>query len=349
MTMQNTRLLLIFAACFALTACNESRIDESGGETSKPDQETPATEPSHIPGETLRSMIKVAHDLAPAGDAIWPGYAAAPFGVLLIEENVETLFCHDGPAADFTDYGVDPVTGCVMKGRARTFDTNLLAAFPAVDGISTIVIGTPEATGQDPLEWQVTLLHEHFHQMQTSQPGYYERVNALDLSGGDQSGMWMLNYPFPYDSAETGEAFNRLAQTLTAAIESIGTAGETAAVENYAEARAALRATVSDADWRYFEFQLWQEGVARWTEIAIAASVSSQPELQQAADNKRKGVMNSLKAVQEQGLKTWKRSAFYPVGAAEAMLLNARDEAWRTRYFYEPFALEPYFETVNTP
>ena len=39
-----------------------------------------------------------------------------------------------------------------MKGRARTFEPNLLAAFPAVDGISTIVIGTPEATGQDPMD-----------------------------------------------------------------------------------------------------------------------------------------------------------------------------------------------------
>lgn len=339
--MKPGKLLTIAAAGLLAAACNGTAVEEVASPPSE------AAGDSSAPDEAVRTLIRGARDLASVGDGIWPGYAAAPFGVLLVGAEVETLFCHDGPAADFEDAGLDSITGCAMKQRARTFEPNLLAAFPAVDGVSTIVIGTPEATDQQPLEWQMTLLHEHFHQMQNSQPGYYGAVNGLDLTGGDESGMWMLNYPFPYGSAETSAAFDRLAAALAAAMNAIGTDDEAAARQEYAEARAALRATVSDADWRYFEFQLWQEGVARWTEIAIAAA-SGQPDLQTAAEDKRKGVINSLKAVQEEGLKTWKRSAFYPVGAAEAMLLDARSDEWRARYFAEPFALGPYFETAAT-
>lgn len=336
------KLLTIAAAALLAAACGETAVEEIASPPSE------AAGDSSAPDEAVRSLIRGARDLASVGDGIWPGYAAAPFGVLLVGAEVETLFCHDGPAADFEDAGIDPITGCAMKRRTRMFEPNLLAAFPAVDGVSTIVIGTPEATGQQPLEWQITLLHEHFHQMQNSEPGYYDAVKGLDLTGGDESGMWMLNYRFPYGSAETSAAFDRLAAALAAAINAIGTDDEAAARQAYAEARAALRATVSDADWRYFEFQLWQEGVARWTEITIAAT-ADRPDLKEAAENRRKGALNSLKAVQDQGLAVWKRSAFYPVGAAEAMLLDARGREWRNRYFEEPLALGPYFETATAP
>src|SRR5205823_11170202 len=48
----------------------------------------------------------------------------------------------------------------------------------------------------------ISMLHEHFHQLQDSQPNSYAETEALNLSHGDQTGMWMLNYAFPYDSPE---------------------------------------------------------------------------------------------------------------------------------------------------
>ena len=54
--------------------------------------------------------------------------------------------------------------------------------------------------------WIIMLLHEHFHQLQDSQPNFYADVSALNLSGADKSGMWMLNYPFPYDRKEVQES-----------------------------------------------------------------------------------------------------------------------------------------------
>lgn len=78
---------------------------------------------------------------------LWPGWDQAPFGVLVIGPETETLYCHQGPAEGFSPGAVDPVTGCATHQRPRSLPANLRAAFPAVDGVSTIVIGTPEGTG----------------------------------------------------------------------------------------------------------------------------------------------------------------------------------------------------------
>lgn len=267
------------------------------------------------------------------------------FRRVAVEEERETLFCHGSAAQGFSPLPADPVTGCDLQTREREFEPSLLASFPAVDGVSTIVVGTPEATGKTPFGWTVTLLHEHFHQLQTSRPGYYNGVAALDLANGDETGMWMLNYPFPYDRPETGEAFAQLTTALETALDARDADAFDVAFGVYFEARNALRETVSDADWRYFEFQLWQEGVARWTEIAISAAAGDDNSVfAEHADNLRAAMRNSLEATREQGFKVWKRSALYPLGAGEAMVLEKARPDWRARYFAEPFALGAYFE-----
>ena len=87
-------------------------------------------------------------------------------------------------------------------------------------GVPTIVIGQAENTDKKTsTPWVVTMLHEHFHQLQYSQPGYYDDVNALGLSRGDQGGMWMLNYPFPYDWPEMKEHFSILSKLLADALQ----------------------------------------------------------------------------------------------------------------------------------
>ena len=60
--------------------------------------------------------------------------------------------------------------------------------------------------------WVVTMLHEHFHQLQDSQPNVFQDVMALDLAGGDQTGMWMLNYPFPYKDEKINVEFEQLGE-----------------------------------------------------------------------------------------------------------------------------------------
>ena len=76
------------------------------------------------------------------------------------------------------------VTGCDRLVRPRSnLPDNWLAAMPLFGPPSTIVIGTPEATGLALPRWRSTIFHEHFHQWQAALPDYYARVLALDLSG----------------------------------------------------------------------------------------------------------------------------------------------------------------------
>ena len=277
-----------------------------------------------LPAAVAAARATVA---GPARD-LWRDWETAPFGVLIVHGETETLLCHQGPAAAFTPGPDDPVTGCTTRSRARTFSPNLRAAFPAVDGQPTVVIGVPEATELTLPQWQATVMHEHFHQWQTSRPGYYERVEALGLRGDDQTGMWMLNYAFPYDRKDVAAAFARASLALAAALEARDGPAFAGSLEAYMQARKRLAATVSAQDWRYFEFQLWQEGVARWSEIE-AAALSPDPAVRAAAAARRASTLQQLKSPD---LAARGRIAVYPFGAGEAMLLEACDPVWRKLY-----------------
>ena len=136
------------------------------------------------------------------GESIWKGIDEAPFALILVTDSIEFLVNHPSASSDFTSLGYDSLLGSRVYFRKATFNKRFLATFPAINGLNTIVVGTPENTGLTSTAWIVTILHEHFHQYVYSMAGYYKAVDSLSLSGGDKSGMWMLNYPFPYtDSA----------------------------------------------------------------------------------------------------------------------------------------------------
>lgn len=265
------------------------------------------------------------------GDAIWPGFADAPFQILLIDGETETLVCGEGPGAGFTPAETDPATGCDTATRDRQFPANFLASFPAVDGIPTIVVGTPEATGQPATGWMFTLLHEHLHQMQDARPDAYAAILELDLHDGDTTGMWMLNYPFPYDDPAVGAALRLWADTAIAALEA-EEEDFPAAYSAYRQARADFMAGVSERDARYWEFQIWREGVARWTEYAIAQEAGHPDE----AARQWQRLIDDLGAMDLAG---WQRVCVYALGAADAQLLERAGVAWRETYWTEPFSL----------
>ena len=263
-----------------------------------------------------------------AGETIWPGYGNAPFGLLLIDGDTETLLCQAAPDG-FTAAGRDQATGCERHVRPRNgLPANLLAAMPIFGPPSTIVMGTPEATGLSPARWRSTVLHEHFHQWQAALPDYYERVAALDLAAGDETGMWMLNFPFPYHDPAVAAAYAQAAQTLSAALDARGTAGFESRLRDYVERRRVLAATAGERNWRYLEFQLWQEGVARWTEMAIGGA-SADMALRSDAEARRGEI---LEALRNPDLLAGQRLVVYALGAGEAMLLEACGPAWRARY-----------------
>ncbi len=286
-------------------------------------------------------------------ERIWPGWSRAPFAVLIVTPGGEYLVRHPNPSADFQPLPYDSILQRGVQVRQQRFNSNLLATFPAIDMTPTIVVGTAEQTKKRSALWVVTLLHEHFHQLQMSQTGYFAAVESLDLSGGDQSGMWMLNYPFPYDSANINGAFADMCQKLSEALKAERKT-ISSEVENYLKAKRHFQESLSSDDYKYFSFQLWQEGYARYTELRMAELLASKYKpgeafkklldfttFQLVADSIRDEILSNLPGL---SLKKMRRVGFYYVGAAEGMLLDRAKPDWKKLYFKENFSTDRYFQ-----
>lgn len=326
---------------WAVMACAQSSTERA----------TPAPRISSADRIRLAEAFRIGEKL---GDRLWKGWSKAPFAVLLVTPDYEFLIRHPSPSAEFVKTGYDPLLKSEVYFRKRVYGPNLLATFPAVNGISTIVVGQPRNTdARASTPWVVTLLHEHFHQLQDSEPSFYREVNALNLARGDQTGMWMLNFPFPYERDEIQKQFGVLGRMLAEALEPAPSKEFKNRLRAYLEARARLKDMLADDDYKYFSFQLWKEGVARYTEYRIArlAAAGYQPSAQfraledfttfkQVADQMRTRIMSELAAV---ALGKQQRVAFYALGAAEALLLDRANPGWQSRYLPEKFFLEKYF------
>jgi hypothetical protein len=307
--------------------------------------QTPAT------GMASADRVRLAEAralISAVGDSVWPGWSAAPSAVLLVTADREFLLWHPRPSSDFERIGRDSLLAADVYVRPRRFPPTWLATFPAVGGVPTIVIGTAEQTGKRSTEWVLTIAHEHFHQLQNAQPEYYARVAALDLAGGDSTGMWMLNYPFPYGVPVVSGHFDAVARALRAALRDSSTANTDRHAMVIDSARRRLRAALAAPDHRYLDFQLWQEGIARYTEYAVArlagarvtpsAAFMRLPDAEPyavVADRLRREILET-----ESVSLTSQRVAFYPVGAALGLWLDRSDPAWRRRYFERMLSLE---------
>jgi hypothetical protein len=300
----------------------------------------------------LAEAFRLSDQLA---DDLWAGWSKAPLAVLLVTPEREFLIRHPQPSKDFTSIGYDTKLKSEVFYRDRKFATNLLATFPAVGGISTIVIGQAENTAsKTSTPWVITLMHEHFHQLQDAQPNFFKDTEALNLSRGDQTGMWMINYPFPYEAPEVSQQFSVLVRLLVEAMNAKSKALFAEKLSDYLAARNTLKQMLSADDYKYFSFQLWKEGIARYTEYRVAGwaarkyrptrefqTLKDFTTFSATADQVHKGIVHELSTLK---LEDYKRVAFYPIGAAEGLLLDRSKPKWRSRYFGEKFANEIYFE-----
>jgi hypothetical protein len=195
-------------------------------------------------------------------------------------------------------------------------------------------------------------MHEHFHQLQDAQPNAYQMVEQLGLSRGDKTGMWMLNFPFPYEKAEVGASFAVMRDALLAALAETDDKKFKALAAGYIEKRKAFFAGLNADDRKYFNFQLWREGIARYTEVKSAeAAANYQPtpefaaledfsSFSELAKGKRAA---TLKELQEIKLAEDKRIMFYSFGAAEGFLLDRLRPDWKKEYFERPNTLDEFF------
>ncbi len=309
-----------------------------------------AQQAPHI-NETDRIRIREAYRLANAiGDRVWPVWHDAPFALILVTPDCEFLVHHPNPSPDFTKIESDTLVGGSVYFRKRVFSTAMQATFPAVNGVNTIVIGQAELTNdKTSTRWVLTVLHEHFHQLVYSSAGYFTDVSKLGLAHGDETGMWMLNYPFPYDSARVQEKFNAMTRTLLAALAQTDRPSLLKRVAEFNRAKKEFRGSVPAEAEKYFAFQLWQEGVARYTEVMLAdlaaKSYTPSPEFAALPDIVSFGsvgmairtrIMNDLGTL---SLGKSRREVVYSVGAAEALLLDRVSAGWKREYLTHRFRL----------
>jgi hypothetical protein len=310
----------------------------------------------HKPGVSSEDRIRIAEAFRLADSVqnqIWTNWSKAPFGIMLITNEYEYLIGHPHATNNFDTLGYDSDLHRLVLFRKRLFPTNLLATFPAINGISTIVVGQAANTNvASSTAWVVTILHEHFHQYQQSQPDYYEATNALGLSKGDETGMWMLNYPFPYDSEDVDNAYGAMAHSLLEAI-SCRQSEQSKYLRFFLEALERFKDRVSPDDFKYFSFQCWQEGVARYTELQIASlaasgftpsidfrSLKDYKPFREVADSIRSRIVRELA---HPSLQDSRRVAFYALGAGEALLLDRVRPDWKGQYLNTEFSLEKLF------
>lgn len=293
------------------------------------------------------------------GDRVWKHWTAAPFAVLLVTRDHEFLIRHPQPSPDFTLVGRDPLLKCDVYARPRIHEVGLLATFPAIQGspIPTIVIGQAENTEKKTsAPWVVTVLHEHFHQLQYSQPTYYAEVEKLDLARGDTSGMWMLNYAFPYEQPDVKRQFEALCRRLAELMVVEDNAELAAKLPAYLEERHKLEPTLGPENFRYLSFQIWQEGIARYTEYRMASLAAKHHEPSKefrelsdfepfgaVAEDLRSKIVEQLQTLE---LDRYRRVAFYPFGAAEALILDRIEPRWKRKYLKEKFYVDRYFERL---
>lgn len=212
------------------------------------------------------------------------------------------------------------------------------------------MIGQAENTSdKSSTRWVLTALHEHFHQLVYSQPGYYGDVAKLGLAHGGESGMWMLNYPFPYDSARVQQKFTTMTHALLDALAQTVPADLTKKVAVYRRAAREFRESVPAEAERYFAFQLWQEGVARYTEVMLGelAAKSGAPSVEfsalpdfagygAVAAQVRTRILSDLGTL---SLARSRREVVYSVGAAQALLLDRVTPGWKREYLKHRFRL----------
>jgi hypothetical protein len=280
-------------------------------------------------------------------DQIWPEWSKTPAPLLLVTENAEFLTHHSAPPGGFQKIGDD------LYARPRQFPTSFLATFPAFGPPSVIVVGEPKNTSKkSSTRWLVTLMHEHFHQLQCGKPGYFAAVDGLGLSRGDQTGMWMLNYAFPYEKVELAEGFARLRDLLLEAVYETDNGKFAGLASRYVGERRKLFSRLSSDDHKYLAFQLWQEGIARYTEIKVAeaaadyrptAEFAALPDFEAFADYAARAREETLAELKRVELAKTKREIVYSLGATEGLLLDRLNPAWKAGYFEHLLSTDALF------
>ena len=284
-------------------------------------------------------------------DKVWPDWSKTPAPLLLVTSDTEYLTRDASPPKEFQRVGDD------TYAHPLQFPPSMQATFPAFGFPPVIVVGEPSNTqSKTSTPWLFVVMHEHFHQLQWAQPDYLKAIADLGLSKGDATGMWMLNYSFPYDNPEFARSFEYLRDSLLNALNEVDKPKSEQLTKRYLKDRQQFFAQFLPGDHKYFSFQLWQEGVARYTQIKAAeAAADYQPSAAYAALpdftpfstyalTARARTLDELRHID---ITQSKREVFYSFGAAEALLLDRINPTWKEEYFKHLLSTDPLFPKLR--
>jgi len=121
----------------------------------------------------------------------------------------------------------------------------------------------------------------------------------------------------------------------------------------YVKARKKFFAQLSPDDHKYLGFQLWQEGIARYTQVKAAeAAAKYQPAPEYAAlkdyepfdSYAARARAETLSELRRIDLARSKRVVVYSFGAAEGLLLDKLNPGWKDEYFKHMLSMDSFFE-----
>lgn len=163
--------------------------------------------------------------------------------------------------------------------------------------------------------------------------------------------MWMLNYPFPYDSIPIIQQFDVYSNALHRTITSANRKDFKENATKYFAERKKIEEILSAPDYRYFSFQIWQEGLARYTEykyLELLKNYTPSEEVTLLIDFepfeslKAKMYNNEIKNLLGNKLNEAQRICFYSTGFAEGLILDKLNKKWRNSYLTDKFYIESY-------
>lgn len=294
---------------------------------------------AQCPDENVMDLIKLAKIVKERLTySLWSEWMDIPMTTLLVDDGYEYALNTKGPDTSFHS------TCQNLQVRPAQFDKSFLATFPLLKGKPTIVVGTPKNTGKKPAAWTATLLHEHFHQLQFSKPTYFTDQRALKLDKGDETGMWVLNHPFPYEDDQVNDLMKAMALNLLSG----DSLGYEQVLEQHKRYKAKLKEQIGSDHYKYLNHQLWQEGYARYIELELVNDwianfdqIDQQRftlyEIEVLRENQMKEVISHLT---KSSPKELKRVYFYALGAAEAKLIAQTNPQWKAEYFDEFFTTD---------
>jgi hypothetical protein len=162
----------------------------------------------------------------------------------------------------------------------------------------------------------------------------------------------MLNYPSPYDSTVIINQYQKFTTALTEAVNTIVKKGFKKSLTIYMKEKQVFKKLLKPEDYRYFSFQLWNEGLATYTEYKFleilssykfSAAIRAVKNLMPLPQYKKEFFKAQMLSLKELQIQQDKRICFYPIGFAEGLLLDISNKGWRNKYFTDKFNTDNYF------